>query len=169
MGPSAAKVTVAVLRMCLGLRGAELGDLCGLTQHDSRVEQARRIEGRLDRAHRAYVVTAAGVQEPARLRDADAVFGADRAAAGEHETQDGVIDVLVVGFCTEDVDVQVAVAQVPPQDRLRAGGYAVDDAGELVQEAGKCGERDTDVELVRRPGGGDGVGVSFAQRPEALA
>ena len=61
-------------------------------------------------------------REPPALGRADAVLGADRAAGGHDEAQHGVVDGLVVGVDTGDVDVQVAVADVPEQPAAGVGG-----------------------------------------------
>src|SRR3954464_5188202 len=129
-------------------------------QDGAGVQEPVRVERALDGAHRGELAGAPGALEPVRLGDADAVFGADRAAAVEGESQDGV----VVGSATEKVDVHVPVAEMPEQDRARLAGRARD----LLEEAREPVQWYADVELVRHAGGVDGLGVAFAQAPQAL-
>src|SRR5687768_15777201 len=100
------------------------------------------VEDLLDRAHGGDLGGGAGVGEGVLLEEADAVFGGDGAALGGDEGVEGGVEVLgdgdelvggkVVGL--EEVDVEVAVAEVAPEDELVMGGVGRVLGGEQVGE-----------------------------------
>ena len=92
----------------------------------------------LDGAHRAALGFAADEIQPARLRAADAVLGRDRAAFRGGEAQHLFVDGLVVGLQAEQIDVQVAVADVA-EDRQARGGRDLRDARSGTATSSLCG------------------------------
>ena len=102
------------------------------------------------------------------LGDADAVLGADRAAVRGHELEHRLVDALVVR-AAEHVDVQVAVAEMAPEDRARARRGASTAATTASANAASAAERDGHVELVRHARGVDRLVERLAVGHSAVA
>src|SRR5665213_1474120 len=111
---------ISMLSISLGIcssGGAGLTARCGLGhQHGAWIEQGVRVERALDRPHCRNFGHSSGAFEPACLRYTDAVLGADRPPAVEHELEHGVVDPRVVWVSPEYVDVDVPVAKMAEQD-----------------------------------------------------
>ena len=90
------------------------------------------------------------------------MLGAHRAAHLDGELQDRVVDGLVIGVGTEDVDVQVPIAHVPVDEGSCVGVRAVDGVPHCEVEFANATDRDGHVELVRHAGGVHGLGVALA-------
>ena len=85
------------------------------------IQGIRWIERTLDRAHGRDVGLATVRNEPTNLRDANPMLSAHRAPHADRELQGGVVDGLIIGVGTEDVDVEVPIAHMAIHEGARVG------------------------------------------------
>src|SRR5882757_11172573 len=146
--------------------GASTGRLD--VEHAPRGKDAAGVERRLQSAHRGDFLVGAAEGEEAGLGDADAVLGADRAAELGGEAEDGLVEGVVLGAGAEQVDVDVAVAEVAVEVELGA----VDRGDQLVGaalELGQGGGRHGDIEFVGYAAVADRLVDQLTTGPEPLA
>ena len=123
------------------------------------------VEGGLDGAEDGDLGGRAVQVEPAALGPADAVLGADAAAVGDGEAQDGVVDPVVVGRGADHVDVDVAVAEVAEEVKTAVAAAWPPCTSPAKAASWPSGQRD--VELVGHALVGDRLGDPLAELPEA--
>ena len=101
-------------------------------KHLARVEDAHRVQGRLDAAHQIHLDVALGSREVGAFHLADAMLGRDRAAEVDDDVLDGVREVVPPSqerefrhaWWLRDVVVDAAVAEVGKRHRPCPGAQA---------------------------------------------
>lgn len=106
--------------------------------------------------------------QPGFLGNADAVFGADRAAEVGDELEHGGIGAVIVGGDAEDVDVEIAIARMAEEDGPGPGMESSEAAAHLAFKGRELRAGKGDIELVGDAFGGDGLGVALPVGPEAV-
>jgi hypothetical protein len=103
----------------------------GLEQN-ARIHDPRRVERPLDRTHRRDLRGRAAQVELAGLRPAHPVLRRDPPAVAGDALEDRMVDLRVVGVRPGDLDVDIAVGQVPEDPEDRDVAERIDDRAEFV-------------------------------------
>ena len=101
--------------------------------------------------------------------DTDAVLRADAASHRRDQGQHGVVDLEIVWRWAQDVDVEVAVAEVPEAHHTRTGCHLVEAGAHRLLEVDELVEGQRHIKLVGDPRCVDRFGVTLSVGPETLA
>ena len=108
-------------------------------QEDIGIQDARRIERRLDPSKCRELRFAPVEVEPGSLRRSDAVLGADAATEFGDVAHDAIVYGRVVWFEPCHVDVDVAITDVTEEPRRRPGSAALTTSGTWSMKAANMG------------------------------